>query len=79
MDSSKIMEYIKKDDFRNFTKDDFIKAIKDLTLRLTLATDFTQCEMDERVLCTVCDYYFVDDYCPNNKNGLSICDVCSAE
>lgn len=57
------------------------KEIADWKTRISLATDFTQSEMDEKNVCEICKIPYHPDYCysrEENNEGV-VCDVCSPD
>ena len=68
---------VRRQDFESLTKDDLVKALQHYMERLSLATDFTQSEMDEKNVCSVCDTPYHPDYCYNREQDeVLLCDVC---
>lgn len=53
------------------------KELSQWKLRITLATDFNQTEMEERSVCAICNVPFHTDYCyDREEDGVNVCDVC---
>lgn len=74
---SELIQKIQNNQYEDFTKQELIQAIKDLRVRISLISDFTQCEMDEKNVCKICNYPFHPDYCYERDNDSGdICDVC---
>ena len=58
------------------------KELKNWQMRLTLATDFDQCEMDGKNICVKCKIPYHPDYCGNrldDDRSKLVCDVCYME
>ena len=68
--------YLTDENYTNLSREDLIKVIKDLKLRILLVTDFNQSELDERNFCEVCDISYHPDYCHKRFSGKVVCDVC---
>ena len=70
---------IKNENIRLREKNESLKRqIKALKMRISLATDFSQSEMDLKNVCVLCSVPYHPDYCYDRQNDGSkpICDVC---
>ena len=76
MTSKDIMEKINEKKFHELSRLQLIKAITDLQIRLSLATEYNQGKMDNMNCCWICGTYYHPDYCYKRDSGEVQCDVC---